>query len=117
MKKQMVLILTVLLAISMTLPLYSQGTKEAAVDTSQYVYETKGPTGEAPTDYSKVVLTAAEKDAVKKTNYKVAILMHESSDMPVRTPTSSARILKPPLPSTRTSSSRSCSTLSAGRWH
>jgi hypothetical protein len=61
MKKQMVLILTVLLVISMTLPLYSQGTKEAAVDTSQYVYETKGPTGEAPTDYSKVVLTAAEK--------------------------------------------------------
>jgi len=38
MKKQMVLILTVLLAVSMTLPLYSQGTKEAAVDTSQYVY-------------------------------------------------------------------------------
>jgi len=80
MKKQMVLILAVLLAISITLPLYSQGTKEAAVDTSQYVYETKGPSGEVPTDYSKVVLTSEEKSAVKKATYKVAILMHESSD-------------------------------------
>jgi len=80
MKKNLVLILAVLLVISITLPLYSQGAKDAAVDTSQYIYETKGPGGESPTDYTKVVLSRAEMDAVKKAEYKVAILMHESSD-------------------------------------
>jgi ribose transport system substrate-binding protein len=80
MKKSIVLILAMLLTISMAFPLYSQGTKEVAVDTSQYVYETKGPNGEAPTDYSNVVLSDAEKATVKQAGYKVAILMHESSD-------------------------------------
>ncbi len=64
----------------LVLPVYSQGVKEKTVDTEQYVYETKGPSGEAPTDYTQVVLSDADKATVRNGKYKIAILMHESSD-------------------------------------
>lgn len=50
------------------------------LDISTYKFITEGPSGETPTDSSEVVLTDEDVSAIKEGNYKVAILMHESSD-------------------------------------
>ena len=73
-------VFTVLLIALVGLSLFAQGAKEESVDTSTFTYETKGPLGENPTDYSDVTLTDDQVAQVKKGSYKVAILMHESSD-------------------------------------
>ena len=45
-----------------------------------FTYETVGPSGEEPTDYSNVVISAADRDTIQSGNYKAAILLHTSAD-------------------------------------
>lgn len=73
-------ILTVLLIGLVSISLFAQAAKETSVDTTKFTYETKGPLGENPTDYTAVTLTADQEAQVKAGSFKVAILMHESSD-------------------------------------
>jgi ribose transport system substrate-binding protein len=55
-------------------------TTEQSGTTETFMYETKGPLGEAPTSYSDVVISDADLAAIRNANYKAAILMHETSD-------------------------------------
>jgi len=48
--------------------------------TETFVYETKGPQGEAPTSYQSVVISNADAETIRNSKYKAAILMHETSD-------------------------------------
>jgi len=52
----------------------------APLDLDSYSFITQGPNGEAPTDSSAVIVSDEDAEAVKKGGYKVALLMHESSD-------------------------------------
>lgn len=80
-KRLLSLVLALVLVLTAT-TIFAQGAKEptTAVATPQFVYETKGPNGEAPTSYQNVVLSAQDMQKVSAGNYKAAILMHESSD-------------------------------------
>jgi ribose transport system substrate-binding protein len=61
-------------------PVFAGGQKAGGGSTETFVYETKGPSGEAPTGYQDVALTDADIAAIKNGNFKAAILMHESTD-------------------------------------
>ena len=50
------------------------------VQQENFVYETVGPQGEAPTNYDNVYLSSADMEKVKNGGYKAAILMHTSAD-------------------------------------
>ncbi len=50
------------------------------IDITTYSFITKGPSGEDPTDSSAVVLSDEDVAAIQAGKFKVALLMHESSD-------------------------------------
>ncbi len=76
-RKNAYLMLNAFLFISLCLGVVHYGAQ--AVE-ENYVYETVGPQGEAPTSYEKIILSAEDQSALKGQNYKAAILMHTSSD-------------------------------------
>jgi len=54
--------------------------QKTGVDTETFIYETKGPSGEASTSYSSVVISDADITAIKSRRFKAAILLHETTD-------------------------------------
>lgn len=63
------------------LPLFSIYATGAQEESSEpFVYETMGPQGETPTNYDNVYLSGSDKEMIKDSGFKAAILMHTSSD-------------------------------------
>ncbi|MDR2110934.1 MAG: hypothetical protein LBP32_06460 [Spirochaetaceae bacterium] len=68
------------LVLALDTSLFARGQQSGSGTTETFVYETRGPSGEAPTSYQDVVLSSEDIAAVKKGGFKAAILMHESTD-------------------------------------
>jgi ribose transport system substrate-binding protein len=75
-----ILLISGILVMILGTSVFARGQQAGDETTETFVYETKGPSGEAPTDYSAIVLSDADLAAVKAGKYKAAILMHESTD-------------------------------------
>jgi ribose transport system substrate-binding protein len=68
-----------ILIVALGTSLFARG-QQSDGTTETFVYETKGPSGEAATGYQDVILSDADVTAIRNGRYKAAILMHETSD-------------------------------------
>ncbi|MDR2477318.1 MAG: substrate-binding domain-containing protein [Treponema sp.] len=81
MKHCRIVIISVILALVVGTTVFARGSGQQAGGSAEtFVYETKGPGGEAPTSYQAVVLSDEDSAAIKSRKYKAAILMHQSTD-------------------------------------
>lgn len=81
MKIDRILLIAVVLLALFSIPVFARGAgQQAGVSTETFIYETRGPSGEAPTSYQNVVLSDADAAAIRSRNFKAAILMHETTD-------------------------------------
>lgn len=74
------IIVFLFLAALLLVPSAVQAARQTAIDISTFVFETRGPNGEEPVDASEVVVSDEDAKTISEGKYKVALLMHESSD-------------------------------------
>ena len=72
MKKIRILFISVILVMVLGASVFAQD--------GNFVYETKGPSGEAATSYESVVVTEEDSALIKSRNLKAAILLHQTTD-------------------------------------
>ena len=81
MKTGRILFIALVFVMILGAPLFAGGSKEAkTVTTETFLYETRGPSGEAPTSYEALVVSNEDSAVIKGKNLKAAILMHETTD-------------------------------------
>ena len=68
------------LLVFILIPATVYAASQETIDISNFVFETRGPNGETPVDASNVVVSEEDAQTIKDGKYKVALLMHESSD-------------------------------------
>ena len=74
------LITVIFIAVFGTSVFAKGASQQPGVNTETFIYETKGPNGEAATSYQSVVLTDTDVASIKSKNFKAAILLHETTD-------------------------------------
>jgi ribose transport system substrate-binding protein len=75
-----ILVIFGFLVLVLGMPVFARGQQSDSGTAETFVYETRGPSGEGPTSYQDVALSAEDVAAVKNGKFKAAILMHESTD-------------------------------------
>lgn len=70
----------VCLLVFILIPTSVHAARQATIDISNFVFETRGPNGELPVDSSNVAVSDEDAMTIKEGKFKVALLMHESSD-------------------------------------
>jgi ribose transport system substrate-binding protein len=81
MKHGRIVLFSVILALLVGTTVFARGSGQQTGGSAEtFVYETKGPGGEAPTGYQAVALSDEDSAAIKSGNYKAAILMHQLTD-------------------------------------